>query len=57
MMTKNMFKCLTLMLAIAFALGGCAENRYYHEYHHHSPEYTERHRPPPPGDVDVNIHN
>ena len=39
---------LTVFIAIAvtvvFALTGCYEGRYYHEHHHHSPDYDDRHR-------------
>jgi PBP1b-binding outer membrane lipoprotein LpoB len=39
-MKKKVFRPMILILGIAFFLSGCAEHRYYHTYHHHSPGYS-----------------
>lgn len=61
-MRKILQKAITAILVISFAaaiLPGCAENRYYHRYHHHTREwYPRHHRPVPPGvNFNVDIHN
>ena len=53
-------KRLVLMTGIlitlaAFLLTGCAEQNYYHRYHHHTRGwYDHRHQPYPAG-VDFNV--
>jgi hypothetical protein len=56
-MKKSTYLNFIIFLTIAFSLAGCAENRYYHQNHHHSPEYSQRHNEPPEPGVNVDVHN
>ncbi len=50
-MKKIILNIVAMVLSVAM-ISSCAEHRYYHENHHHSPDYDRRH-----GGVDVNVHN
>lgn len=58
-MKKNLFNTVAFITVMLFILSGCGvEHRYYHQNHHHSPEYNNRHQHhEPSAGVDLNIHN
>lgn len=56
-MKKSNAILIIVFMYMAFIFAGCAENHYYHQYHHHSPEYSQRHNLPPEPGVNVDIHN
>ena len=54
---KNTLGACLLVATLGLFSTGCAEQHYYHRYHHHTRDwYGRRHQAPPPGvnfDVDV----
>jgi len=52
-MIKIILNIAAIVLSVTM-ISGCAEHEYYHENHHHSPDYDHRHHQ---DGVDVNIHN
>jgi hypothetical protein len=54
-MKKIFLNIAAIVLSVAM-ISGCAEHEYYHENHHHSPDYDHRHHHDAVG-VGVDIHN
>jgi len=56
-MKYQVLSFIVFLLAITACLSGCTEQRYYHENHHHSPEYSQHHPSMPPMNVEIEMHN
>lgn len=52
---QNLIMAIIVISFAAAILPGCAENRYYHRYHHHRHVWYQRHHRPVPAGVNFEM--
>jgi len=55
---RNIVNIVSMVLfigVVAFSLTSCYETNYYHQYHHHTRGWYDRHHTPPPAGVNFEV--